>query len=62
VSFSAGNTTNGQTIFFDPTSFATQVQSDLTSIGAVQKIVADGQYNAAAGTFTATNIEVVFQK
>jgi hypothetical protein len=28
----------------------------------VQKIVADGQYNATTGTFTATNIEVVFQK
>ena len=62
VSFTAGNTTNGQAIFFDPTSFATQVQTDLTSIGAVQKIVADGQYNATTGTFTATNIEVVFQK
>jgi hypothetical protein len=60
--FTVGNTTNGQTVLFDPTSFATQIQSDLTSIGAVQKIVADGQYDAAAGTFTATNIEVVFQK
>ena len=62
VSFGVGNTTNGQTIFFDPTSFATQVQTDLTSVGAVQKIVADGTYNAAAGTFTATNIEIAFQK
>jgi hypothetical protein len=62
VSFTVGNTTNGQTMFFDPTSFAAQVQSDLSSIGAVQKIVADGQYNPTAGTFTATNIEVVFQK
>ena len=62
VTFTVGNTTNGQTVFFDPTSFATQVQSQLTTDGAVQKIVADGQYDAAAGTFTATNIEVVLEK
>ena len=62
--FSIGNTANGQAMYFDPTSFATQITS-LLAAGAtnryVQKIVADGQYDATAGTFTATNIEVVMQ-
>ena len=62
--FTIGNTTNGQAMYFDPTSFATQITSLLASTATnrlVQKIVADGQYDATAGTFTATNIEIVLQ-
>ena len=62
VTYTVGNTANGQTVYTDPNAFASEVQYDTGAIGAVQKIVADGQYNAAAGTFTATNIEVVIQK
>jgi hypothetical protein len=62
VSFTVGNTANGQAVFTDPTAFAAEVQFDTGSVGGVQKIVADGQYDATAGTFTATNIEVVIQK
>ena len=62
--FTIGNTTNGQAMYFDPTSFATQITSLLATTATnrlVQKIVADGQYDATAGTFTATNIEIVLQ-
>jgi hypothetical protein len=58
--FSVGNTVNGWAIFSVPTDFANEVQYYTGSIGAVQKIVADGQYDPT-GTFTATNIEVVIQ-
>ena len=61
-SFSVGNTTNGQAQFSDPTAFAAEVQYYTGAIGSVQKIVADGQYDATAGTFTATNIEVIVEK
>jgi hypothetical protein len=60
-SFSVGNIANGWDIFSDPNAYATDLARYTETIGAVQKVVADGQYDAAAGTFTATNIEVVIQ-
>jgi len=60
--FTIGNTANGQDVYSDPTAFASDVQHYTQTVGGVQKIVADGRYDAAAGTFTATNIEVVIQK
>ena len=60
-SFSVGNIANGWDIFSDPNAYATDLAYYTGAIGAVQKVVADGQYDAAAGTFTATNIEVVIQ-
>lgn len=59
--FTIGNTTNGQETFSDPGAFTARVQYDTGAVGAIQKIVATGQYDQAAGTFTATNIEMVVQ-
>ena len=61
-SFEVGNTANGQAVYSDPNAFATDLAYFTGAVGSVQKIVADGQYDAAANTFTATNIEVVIQK
>ena len=61
-SFVVGNTDNGQAIFSDPNAFAADVEYFTGAVGGVQKIVADGQFDATAGIFVATNIEVVIQK
>jgi hypothetical protein len=59
--FTIGNTTNGQGVFSDPGEFVARIQYDTGAVGSIQKIVATGQYDPVAGTFTATNIEMVVQ-
>lgn len=55
--FTVGNVLNNVSVFNDPASFATSVQSYISTAGAVRKLVATGQYDGA-GNFVATDIEI----
>jgi hypothetical protein len=60
VLFGIGNvTTPGETLFTDPTAFASRITSIVNGSLPVLKIVAKGTYDANAGTFTARYIEIV---
>ena len=51
--------TPGETLFTDPTAFASRITTLINGSLPVLKIVAKGTYDANAGTFTARYIEIV---
>ena len=60
VLFGIGNvTTPGETLFTDPSAFASRILTVVNGSLPVIKIVAKGTYDVNAGTFTARYIEIV---
>ncbi len=55
--YGVGSVALGESLFSDPSAFATQVQT-VTGSNPVLKLVARGQYDPTTGTFSATSISI----
>jgi hypothetical protein len=56
--FGVGSVAAGESLYSDPTAFATQVTSVVNSTNPALKLVATGQYDPTTGTFTATSVTI----
>lgn len=58
VLLGVGSVTAGESVFTDPAAFASQVLVVDNGSTPILKLVATGQYDAATGTFAATNVTI----